>query len=222
MADSKSNVKVPTVPSGYVSVAELRARSKQTKDSSISSISNSKNEIDKEVILTNPAAFPISIVSETSEECNYEKISDFNKEDTIQKSVQTPLVALRSGSDTAKRKSSDEGGYSVSTASRIVRESILYKKRFNIGQNVLLHLRSTHITDDTLECDAEISTVSTYVNEKGFPPNEGVTISERFGPYSYVISEVVKVHFDEDHIYYTVKRHDNETLVRADRGKSLS
>lgn len=65
------------------------------------------------------------------------------------------------------------------------------------------------------------SRFANLVNRYGFPPGQGVTPEEQRGPYVYVLATVVKVHFEEDAEYYTVKRADTGVDQRADDGKPV-
>lgn len=57
---------------------------------------------------------------------------------------------------------------------------------------------------------------SSLVNKHGYPPGEGDTPEERKGPYLYVYAEVLKLHFEDIAVFYTVKRGDTDSEERAD------
>jgi hypothetical protein len=59
-------------------------------------------------------------------------------------------------------------------------------------------------------------THSTLVNAHGFPPGEGNTPAELRGPYHFVLATVQSIHFDEIQPYYTVKRADTNSVLRAE------
>jgi hypothetical protein len=67
------------------------------------------------------------------------------------------------------------------------------------------------------EDDTDMFTIDP-VNAFGFPAGGGNTEAEKQGPYSFVLTAVTKVHFDEDEKYYTVRRLDTGTEQRADSG----
>lgn len=54
------------------------------------------------------------------------------------------------------------------------------------------------------------------VNRLGFPPGEGKDSEEQRGPFSYVLGKVKVVHYEENEVFYTVKREDTGEDVRGD------
>ena len=107
----------------------------------------------------------------------------------------------------------------MSSASTLVRESLILKKRLKIGQNVLIPAKSTFMDSDRRISIDETHRDSVYVNAKGFPPGQGMTVAERHGPYIFVLAEIVKLHFENYFVNYSVKRHDTHRVEKIDRGE---
>ena len=94
------------------------------------------------------------------------------------------------------------------------------KKLFKAHEHVLVALNvldHAHVDEGT---ETEKST-AIPVNKYGFPQGSGRK-KEHLGPWMYVICVVASVHFNEDSVYYIVRRLDNNRKQRADAGKSTS
>lgn len=91
------------------------------------------------------------------------------------------------------------------------------RKHVQFGQDdhVLVMLTLLNITN---RVDDKAEFTIDPVNVHGYPAGEGKADDERQGPYSFILCTVMKVHFDEDERYYTVKRHDTGAEQRADPG----
>jgi hypothetical protein len=57
------------------------------------------------------------------------------------------------------------------------------------------------------------------VNKLGYPPGEGESFEEQRGPYIYVLGKVKIVHYEENAVFYTIKREDTGVDVRGDAGE---
>jgi hypothetical protein len=57
------------------------------------------------------------------------------------------------------------------------------------------------------------------VNRFGFPPGEGRTAEEKTGPYIFVLGKIQEIHFEENSVFYTVRREDTGVDVRGSPGK---
>ena len=60
---------------------------------------------------------------------------------------------------------------------------------------------------------------SSCVNRFGFPPGAGRTPEEKTGPYLFVLGKVQQIHFEENSVFYTVRREDTDVDVRGTPGK---
>jgi hypothetical protein len=60
------------------------------------------------------------------------------------------------------------------------------------------------------------------VNRFGFPPGEGRTAEEKTGPYIFVLGKIQEIHFEENSVFYTVRREDTGVDVRGSPGKYSS
>jgi len=56
---------------------------------------------------------------------------------------------------------------------------------------------------------------SSCVNRFGFPPGSGRTAEEKTGPYLFVLGKVQQIHFEENSVFYTVRREDTDVDVRG-------
>jgi len=54
------------------------------------------------------------------------------------------------------------------------------------------------------------------VNKHGYPKGKGKSQSERNGPYSYLLCTITKTHYEENEVYWTVTREDNDGEMRGD------
>ena len=84
------------------------------------------------------------------------------------------------------------------------RGSISYRG-YKVGENVLVQ---TH------------HRFPSCVNRFGFPPGEGNgrSMEERSGPYLFVLGKVQQIHYEENSVFYTVRREDTGVDVRGDAG----
>lgn len=57
------------------------------------------------------------------------------------------------------------------------------------------------------------------VNRDGFPPGQGRTADERNGPYLFVLGKIKQIHFEENSVFYTVRREDTGVDVRGNPSK---
>jgi hypothetical protein len=57
------------------------------------------------------------------------------------------------------------------------------------------------------------------VNRFGFPPGEGRTAEEKTGPFIFVLGMIQEIHFEENSVFYTVRREDTGVDVRGSPGK---
>eukprot|EP00980_Cylindrotheca_fusiformis_P012284 scaffold3001_cov122-Cylindrotheca_fusiformis.AAC.9 len=60
------------------------------------------------------------------------------------------------------------------------------------------------------------------VNRFGFPPGQGRTTEEKTGPYLFVLGKIEEIHFEENSVFYTVRREDTGVDVRGNPGKDMS
>lgn len=59
------------------------------------------------------------------------------------------------------------------------------------------------------------------VNRFGFPPGQGRTAEEKNGPYLFVLGKIEEIHFEENSVFYTVRREDTGVDVRGNPGKFI-
>jgi hypothetical protein len=229
---SKMTSMTPSISSSHFSVAELKSRAK-LKGKANANINKSKRkinemgakEIDDSVVdVAGNAERRVSNSEMISETFPIPPLSSLNENEpdhTSNKSshhTHTYRRTSRNGSGSSKRKPSD-GADSMSSASTLVRESLILKKRLKIGQNVLIPAKSTFMDSDRRISIDETHRDSVYVNAKGFPPGQGMTVAERHGPYIFVLAEIVKLHFENYFVNYSVKRHDTHRVEKIDRGE---
>lgn len=229
--------------SGYVNVADLRSRAKLTKQANKNTekIKNSSKHTEDEgvdtifIVKGKDAERRVSISEKlqsfapkkqkdtsVSENFPIPPLSSLDKNDSDHISNKSSHHTYgtrrvsRNGSGSSKRKPSD-GGDSLSTASTLVRESLLIKKRLKIGQNVLIPAKSSSMGSDRRTSIDGSHNDSIYVNAKGFPPGQGTTVEERHGPYLFVLAKIVKLHFENYYVNYSVQRHDTQRIQKVDR-----
>lgn len=81
-----------------------------------------------------------------------------------------------------------------------------------LGRNIY---RGYSVGDSVLISDVN-ARWQNCVNRLGFPPGEGKDSEEQRGPFSYVLGKVKVVHYEENEVFYTVKREDTGVDVRGD------
>lgn len=227
--ESTSNVASLSHSSSYVNVSELKSRAKLTskanKDTGERNTTSKENkEVDTNLPDIEKDAERKLSMSSPKDTFKVPPLSylDQNESDSISKTNSHHnngnLRVSQSGSGSSKRKPSG-GGDSLSSASASVREGLTLKKRLKIGQNVLIPANSISIGSDQSIFFDGTHKESIYVNAKGFPPGQGMTVAERHGPYLFVLAEIVKLHFENYFVSYSVKRHDTHRIQKVDRGE---
>lgn len=224
-----TNVASLSHSSSYVNVSELKSRAKLTSKAKKDTderkrTSKENNDIDTNLPDVGKDAERKLPMSSPEDTYSVPPLSylDQKESDSISKTnshhTNGNLRVSQSGSGSSKRKPSG-GGDSLSSASASVRESLTLKKRLKIGQNVLIPAYTISIgSEQNLSFDGTHKE-SVYVNAKGFPPGQGMTVAERHGPYIFVLAEIVKLHFENYFVSYSVKRHDTHRIQKVDRGE---
>jgi hypothetical protein len=110
----------------------------------------------------------------------------------------------------------NRGSSSVAAAAAAVQASQT-NRRIQFGQGEYALVQLSRLTISEQASDKDLITIAP-VNKYGYPVGEGKNDKQKQPPHYYVLCLVVKVHFDEDERYYTVRRMDTDAEQRADPG----
>jgi hypothetical protein len=75
---------------------------------------------------------------------------------------------------------------------------------------------NSYSVDDVVLISNHNSRWANCVNRLGYPTGEGESFEEQRGPYIYVLGKVKIVHYEENAVFYTIKREDTGVDVRGD------
>eukprot|EP00549_Striatella_unipunctata_P021916 CAMPEP_0118717148 /NCGR_PEP_ID=MMETSP0800-20121206/27951_1 /TAXON_ID=210618 ORGANISM="Striatella unipunctata, Strain CCMP2910" /NCGR_SAMPLE_ID=MMETSP0800 /ASSEMBLY_ACC=CAM_ASM_000638 /LENGTH=1321 /DNA_ID=CAMNT_0006623759 /DNA_START=80 /DNA_END=4045 /DNA_ORIENTATION=- len=88
-------------------------------------------------------------------------------------------------------------------------------RRFAVNDRVLVFLNILNHMQSTADEEFREKVTNNPVNKYGFPPGKGTNPEEQKGPFVYVLATVIMAHYEEDAIYYTIKRADTGSEQRA-------
>ena len=111
-----------------------------------------------------------------------------------------------------------------SSLARKNKSAMLYQSRmataqlyrgYSIDDYALVVMNDLNSSSD-LESDRTINGNVFLVNKHGYPNGKGKTQPERSGPYSYLLCTIIRAHYEENEVFWTVTREDNGEEMRGD------
>ncbi len=148
--------------------------------------------------------------------------SDDRSEDLRPSSNRSILAAMSHESTVQKRSSlARENNTTVMYKSRMAAAQLF--RGYSIGdyalvmtQTPLSSSRRPSLSIRNADLKKKIAAEKHLVNRHGYPEGKGKSQSERSGPFSYSLCTITKAHYEENEVYWTVAREDNDEEIRGD------
>eukprot|EP00531_Pseudo-nitzschia_arenysensis_P016933 CAMPEP_0116141452 /NCGR_PEP_ID=MMETSP0329-20121206/14390_1 /TAXON_ID=697910 /ORGANISM="Pseudo-nitzschia arenysensis, Strain B593" /LENGTH=1340 /DNA_ID=CAMNT_0003636637 /DNA_START=322 /DNA_END=4340 /DNA_ORIENTATION=- len=146
-----------------------------------------------------------------------------NRSEDLRPSSNRSILAAMSHESTVQKGSSlaRENNTAMMYKSRMAAAQLF--RGYSIGDYALVMTQTSvsssrrpSLSIRNSELKKKLAAEKHLVNKFGYPKGKGKSQSERSGPFSYLLCTITKAHYEENEVYWTATREDNDAEIRGD------